>query len=97
MAKGSNTWCKKLMAKQKKFAQRHARKPHALTFSLAALDAAQVASEIKRKAGPEFNAPMRAGFNPGRGRKGTLSRDFRAAVELRDAKRQEFFAALAGV
>lgn len=97
MAKSSNTWCKKLMNKQKRWAQRHARKPHALTFSLAALDTQQAREEIARKKGKDFLCPMKKEFNPARGRKGSLSREYRAAVEARNVKRAAFFGALGGV
>ncbi|KAH2389451.1 hypothetical protein KXW64_007667 [Aspergillus fumigatus] len=92
MAKGSNTWCKKLMNKQKRHAMRFTRKPHALTFSLAEQVKAEASFEARRKSPKEYLAPTVKGFNPGRGRKGTLSREYRAMVEARNAKREAFFA-----
>lgn len=94
MAKGSNTWCKKLMNKQKRHAQRFARKPHALTFSLEAQVVGEARDAARRKSPQEYLAPMVKGFNPGRGKKGTLSREYRAMVEARNAKREAFFAGM---
>lgn len=96
MASSGNTWCKKLMAKQKKFRTRFTRKPHALTFSLAEQVKAEASFASRRKNPNEFVAPVKEGFNPGRGRKGTLSREFRAAVVARDGKRRAFFDGLKG-
>ena len=97
MASSGNTWCKKLMAKQKKFTQRHARKPHALTFTLAAAKDAE-AKLVKSRAEPkEFRIVMKSDFNPGRGRKGTLSREYRAAVEARKVAREALFSSLKSV
>lgn len=94
MAKSANTWCKKLMNKQKRYAMRHARKPHALTFSLAEQVKAEANFAARRKSPKDYVAPLKKDFCPGRGRKGTLSREFRAMVEARNAKREAFFKSL---
>lgn len=94
MASSGNTWCKKLMAKQKRHAMRFTRKPHALTFSLAEQVKAEASFAARRKSPKDYTAPLKKDFNPGRGKKGTLSREFRAAVDARNAKRDAFFAGM---
>lgn len=92
MAKSSNTWQKKLMTKQKRWQQRHARKRFAMTFVL------QGMPEDKPK-DRDFLAPVKADHVPrGFGKKSRngcrLSPSIRAMVEARAAKRAEFFAGL---
>ncbi len=89
MASSGNTWCKKLMAKQKKYSQRHTRARFVKTFE----HQNQPSDKPKVR---EFTAPLKEGFNPGRGKKGTLSREYRAMVEARHAARKAFFDGLAG-
>ena len=90
MAKSSNTWCKKLMAKGKKHAlgvKLGTFKPHSLTTSQ---DAAEAIKKTR-----EFFAPVKTSYVPKRRGSGSrLSPLIRAQVNARHEARREFFAAI---
>lgn len=86
MASSANTWCKKLMAKQKKYLLRHAKARWAFD--------ADGKPVVKVR---EYLAPVDVHFVPKRRGSGCrMSHEKRLLILERSSRRAEFFAALRG-